>query len=105
LDVCQRQVEEAKSFLKTTANPPFAIFCAKHILGDSELALGTVNQPSFSTQKSVETFKSFDECENNKNETLKNYAGSSIKKLLGGLCSFDRDLSKFNIILFRDIKQ
>lgn len=105
IEHCVAQAEEAKSWFKSSSNPPFTIYCGGPQFGEFELNMGVVERASFTYQNSVEKFKTFDECEEHKAEVLSHYTGSSLKQTLGGLCSRDFEDKSYIVVIFRQAKQ
>ena len=104
IEQCVEQVEEAKSWFKDSQNPPFAIYCGGPEFGEFEVNVGVVERASFTHQNSVEKFKSFDECQQNRAEVISHYSGSSLHKTLGGLCSRDSEDHSFHVVIFKQAK-
>lgn len=104
LEHCLTQVEDVKSWFQSYSIPNFSIFCGGPDLGDFDLNIGTLETPSFTWKNSIETFKSFEECEANKTIVLKNYTGSALQTILGGLCSRDIEDRNFHVQILRTKK-
>ncbi|MSP19781.1 MAG: hypothetical protein EXR74_09465 [Bdellovibrionales bacterium] len=102
LEQCLAQAEEAKSFLNSSLNPPFTIYCGGPIFGEFELNLGFVNDHAISWKNSIEEFVTFDECQSHRDEVLSHYSGSTLNKLLGGFCSRNYENRKYQVVLLRD---
>lgn len=105
IEQCISQVEEAKSWFKNSSNPPFAIYCGGPEFGEFELNLGVVERAFFTHQKSIEKFKTFDECQENRTEVVSHYSGSSLHQTLGGLCSRDFEDNNFHVVIFKQAKR
>ncbi len=105
IEHCLAQAEEAKSWFKSSINPPFTIYCGGPLFGEFELNIGIIEKASFTWQNSIEKFKSFEECQDNRAEVLAHYAGSSLKQILAGLCSKDFNDNSYRIVIFREAKQ
>jgi len=101
LDACLKQVEDAKSFLSSELDTVFTIYCGGPYFGEYELHVGTLDKPSFSWQKSVDTFISLAECEAHKAEVLSHYTGSPKSPLLGGHCSKDYETKKYFVMVYK----
>jgi hypothetical protein len=104
LEQCLTQAEEVRSWFQSYSIPNFSIFCGGPDMGEFELNIGTVEPPSFTWKNSIEFFKSFEECEANKTNVLKNYSGSALQTILGGLCSRDVEDRKFHLQILRKKK-
>jgi len=104
LEQCLTQVEDVKSWFQAYSIPNFSIFCGGPDSGEFELNIGTLKSPSFTWKNSIEFFKSFDECEANKANVLKNYSGSALQTILGGLCSRDVEDRSFHVQILRKKK-
>lgn len=104
LEQCLAQAEEARSFLNSTSNPPFTIYCGGPIFGEFELNLGFVNDYAISWKNSVEEFITFDDCQSHRDEVISHYSGSTLNKLLGGFCSRNYENRKYQVVLLRDPK-
>lgn len=98
---CAHQVEEVSSFLAGKDKSLFTVYCGDRQFGLHRLHLGFIEKPTIDWQKSVDKFKSFEECSLHKAEVLKNYEGSTLNPLLGGLCSEDYKTSAYHVIIFR----
>ncbi len=103
---CLSQVEEAKSWLSSINNPPFAIYCAAPQFGQPEFTLniGFINNASISAKDAVDEFDTFQDCEIHRAEVVQNNAGSSLKLLLGGLCTYQEFTQKYLVRLFSQEK-
>jgi len=103
---CLSQAEEAKSWLNSIKNPPFAIYCADPQLGQTKFSLniGFINNRSISVQDAIDEFDTFQDCEIHKAEVVQNNAGSSLTLLLGGLCTLGQDTNKYLVRLFSEEK-
>ncbi|MFM8269980.1 MAG: hypothetical protein ACKN9V_07305 [Pseudomonadota bacterium] len=98
---CARQVQEAKSFLGDKEKYLFTIYCGDRQFGAYDLHLGFIEKPNLEWRKSVDKFQSFSECSAQKEQVLKNYQGSMLNPLLGGLCSQDYETRAYHVILFK----
>ncbi|MSP19780.1 MAG: hypothetical protein EXR74_09460 [Bdellovibrionales bacterium] len=105
-DQCLSQAEEAKSWLSLINNPPFAIYCGSPQFGQPEFSLniGFINNGSISANNAIDEFDTFQDCEIHKAEVVQNNAGSSLKLLLGGLCTYDENTHKYIVRLFSQEK-
>ncbi len=103
---CLSQAEEAKSWLNSINNPPFGIYCAAPQFGQPEFSLniGFINNASISAKDAIDEFDTFQDCEIHKAEVVQNNAGSSLKLLLGGLCTYEQNTYKYLVRLFSQEK-
>lgn len=102
---CTRQAQEAKRFLGDKEKNLFTIYCGDRQFGAYELHLGFIERPTLQWQKSVDKFKSFSECSAQKDQVVKNYEGSALSELLGGLCSEDFETRAYHVLLFKIKRQ
>ena len=100
-DVCFQQANEVRAMLAQFTDSIFGIYCGDKNLGYYDLHLGFLNKPRFSWSWAADTFSSLNECEQNKSEVLKHYEGSAVDQLLGGVCSRNYQIEKYQVVLFR----
>ncbi|NBV50174.1 hypothetical protein EBR78_03005 [bacterium] len=100
-DICFQQAREVRAFMADYGDQIFGIYCGDRNLGYFDLHLGFLNKPRFSWSWAVDTFSSWNECERNRSEVLKHYEGSAVEVLLGGVCSRNYQIEKYQVVLFR----
>jgi len=100
-EACAQQAQEVKNFLGEKEKNLFTIYCGDRQFDGHDLHMGFIEKPLLEWPKSVEKFSSFSECLANKEQVLKNYEGSALKELLGGLCSEDFQTRSYHVMLFK----
>lgn len=96
---CASQAAEARVLLADTPNDPAVIYCGYISVGNFwELNVFFVGKETVMTRPSLETFKTFDECENGRQDLVKYYQQVMKSSVRGGLCS--RDDQSYRVILF-----
>jgi hypothetical protein len=101
LDQCLSQARDMENILSKFEPAVFAIYCGERHLGYHDLHVGFIGNAPFSWQNSVDSFGTWSECEQNRFEVLKNYEGSSLGKLLGGVCSRNLDNNRYQVVVLK----